>query len=57
MTLINHNETGTVECFGGLFPDMDKARMNAPKRGKVFSALFESFGIGIQGEDLAVDGS
>lgn len=43
------------KCFGTIFPDLDQLQLNAPLKGKVFSVLARSSGIGIQNREIQAD--
>ena len=43
------------ECYGAMFPDLDCLEYNRPCRGKAFTALVRSQGIGVQSRHLSVD--
>ena len=43
------------ECYGTMFPDLDRLEYNRPCRGKAFTALVTSQGIGVQSRTLDVD--
>ena len=47
--------SGKPECYGQLFPDLDRLEPNRPCRGKVFTVLIRSAGVGVQSRDLTVD--
>jgi hypothetical protein len=38
-----------------MFPDLDRLEDNRPLRGKVFTVLVESKGIGVSGRTITVD--
>ncbi len=43
------------DCYGTMFPDLDRLEHNQPCRGKAFTAVVKSQGIGIQSRSLTVD--
>ena len=43
------------DCYGNIFPDLRTFSYNRIARGKVFSVLVKSFGIGVQSRDLTID--
>ena len=43
------------ECYGTMFPDLTRLEHNTPCRGKAFTALAASQGIGVQSRGLTVD--
>ncbi len=42
-------------CYGTLFPDLERLQDNVPCRGKAFTALVRSQGIGVQAREVTVD--
>jgi len=47
----------TPRCYGTMFPDLSRLEHNRPCKGKVFTALATSQGIGVQSRNLTVDDS
>ena len=45
------------ECYGSMFPDLSRLEYNRPCKGKAFTALATSQGIGTQSRNLTVDDS
>ena len=43
------------ECYGSMFPDLGGLDLNCPCRGKAFTALVTSQGIGVQSRNLEVN--
>jgi radical SAM protein with 4Fe4S-binding SPASM domain len=43
------------DCYGTLFPDLDRLRYNEPCVGKAFTALITSQGIGVHSRQLEVN--
>ena len=43
------------ECFGGIFPDLEKMSINKEIQGKVFSVELFSRGIGIHSREVHPD--
>ena len=43
------------KCYGTLFPDLDRPEYNTPSRGKAFTVLVRSQGIGVQSREVTVD--
>jgi len=43
------------ECYGTMFPDLSRLEYNRPCKGKAFTALATSQGIGVQSRSLTVD--
>ncbi len=42
-------------CYGAMFPDVTRLEYNRPCKGKAFSALLSSQGVGVQSRELTVD--
>ena len=42
-------------CYGNMFPDFAQERLNERNRGKAFSVIVESVGIGIQKRAVTTD--
>ena len=45
----------TTICYGAMFPDVSKLRIDKPNRSKVATIEIESQGIGIQRRQLSFD--
>lgn len=43
------------DCFGTMLPELDCLEYNRPSRGKAFTALVTSQGIGVQSRSLTVE--
>jgi hypothetical protein len=43
------------QCYGNIFPDFAGSKINQSLRGRVFSTLIQSVGIGIQSRSSKVD--
>lgn len=43
------------ECYGKMFPDLLRLRVNEPCAGSVFSVGLKSAGIGVQSREVRVD--
>jgi hypothetical protein len=43
------------ECFGSIFPDIEKLTINRENRGKVFSVKLVSLGVGINSREIHPD--
>jgi hypothetical protein len=43
------------ECFGNIFPDLEKMAVNKELNGKVFSVRLASMGIGINSREIHPD--
>jgi len=43
------------ECFGSIFPDLEKLSINKEIQGKVFSVKLVSLGIGINSREIHPD--
>jgi hypothetical protein len=43
-----------MDCYGTMFPDLDRLDINKPLAGKVFEVLVESRGIGVSSRQVAV---
>ena len=43
------------ECYGTMFPDLTRLEHNRPCKGKAFTALTTSQGIGVQSRSVTVD--
>jgi hypothetical protein len=46
---------GKPPCYGTMFPDLDRLEYNTPCRGKAFTVLVTSQGIGVQSRTVTVD--
>ena len=42
------------KCYGAMFPDMSRLEFNRPCRGKAFTVLVTSMGIGVESRKLEV---
>ena len=47
--------TEKKECFGKIFPDLDRLEFNKPLKSAVFSVNLRSQGIGIQDRQIEAD--
>jgi hypothetical protein len=47
--------TEKKECFGKVFPDLDRLEFNKQLKSEVFSVNLRSQGIGIQGRQIDTD--
>jgi len=43
------------DCCGALFPDLDRIEFNRPLKGKAFTVLVESAGVGVRARRVEVD--
>ena len=43
------------ECYGTMFPDLSDLEHNSPCKGKTFTALTRSQGVGVQSRSVTVD--
>ena len=43
------------ECYGTLLPNLDRLEHNTPCRGRAFTALVTSHGIGVHSRQVQVD--
>lgn len=46
---------GNSDCFGDMFPDLDRLEDNEPRRGKAFTVLVERQGLVASGRKVSVD--
>ncbi len=42
------------DCYGTMFPDLDRVELNKPSSGKAFDVLVESRGIGVSSCQVTV---
>ena len=43
------------ECYGTMFPDLSNLAYNKENKGKAFSVLIKSAGIGVQSKNVSVN--
>jgi hypothetical protein len=43
------------QCYGLMFPDLDRLENNQPLAGAAFTVLVESKGLGVSGRSVSVD--
>lgn len=42
------------DCYGTMFPDLDRVDLNKPSSGKAFDVLVKSHGIGVSSRQVTV---
>ena len=42
------------DCYGGMFPDLDRLEANQPLEGRAFTVAYTQHGFGVQGRSLTV---
>ena len=55
MKAINPLPAPRRECYGKIFPEREGFRINKPNAGKVFGVFLQSWGVGVQHEEVTFD--
>lgn len=45
---------GRADCYGDMFPDLERLRYNESREGRAFAVVVESRGIGVSGRRVEV---